>query len=272
LLNSIEPENVPAPARWGQWANVITVTGTNSNGQVLTSLNRGKRYVDLAAVGEQVYSASESPGTYGPATGSSQAAPQVAAAAAMLVDPAGAATLSPGDAKARLIATARWDWDNGFDEGLWGGRLDFAAAVRFPHRHILVTETGADLGHLESIEVRNDPTIRVVNAPTYFEREGPAAPAPETIRFARILSLRKAPADRGGKFRVVLRDPQDLVKIILNADLASDEKIECSSAARFNPDTAVFEANPDVCDGGIAIDQISEYFRGGAYRIAWPKP
>jgi len=269
LLNIVEPENVPAPARWGQWANVITVTGTNAGGEVLTALNRGKRYVDLAAAGEKVYSASEAPGTYGPATGSSQAAPQVAAAAAMLVDPAGEAALTPGDAKARLIATAKWDWDNDFGGGLWGGRLDFAAAVRFPHRHILVTSTGAELDRLESILPKNDPTIRLSNAPTYFERESPGATAPDKIKFARILSLRKSPS---GKFRVVLRDQQDQLKIILDAELASDEKIQCHSSARFNPERADFEANASVCASGIAIDQISEYYRGGAYKIQWPKP
>ena len=83
--------------------------------------------------------------------------------------------------------------------------------------------------------------------------------------------MRKAPGPNG-KFRVVLRDQQDFLKIILNAELASDEKIECRSAERFDPDKAEFKPNASVCAGGISIDQVSEYFRGGAYKIRWPKP
>jgi hypothetical protein len=272
LLNNTD--DVPAPAVWGQWPNVITVTGTNTAGQVLGQLNRGKRYVDLAALGEQVYSASEPPGTYGPATGSSQAAPQVAAAAAMLVDPEGEAKLQPGDAKARLIATADWDWTGTYEQDLWGGRLDFAAAVQYPLRNILVTTTGAQRDKQYAITLRNDPTIKLVNAPNYFERgEGAGTVARDSIKFTRILSLRKEPLrpdGTGGRFRVVLREPQtERLKIVLDAELASDEKIKCRTAEVFNPATRGFDPDSEVCRDGITVDQVEEYFRGGAYQISW---
>jgi hypothetical protein len=271
LLNNTD--DVPAPAVWGQWPNVITVTGTNTAGQVLGQLNRGKRYVDLAALGEQVYSASEPPGAYGPATGSSQAAPQVAAAAAMLVDPEGDAKLQPGDAKARLIATAEWDWTGTYDQDLWGGRLDFADAVQYPQRNMLVTTTGAQRDKQYAIVLKNDPTIKLVNAPNYFEREGAGTVAKDSIKFTRILSLRKEPLrpdGTGGRFRVVLREPQtERLKIVLDAELASDDKIKCKSAEVYNPARKAFDPDPEVCRDGITIDQVEEYFRGGPYQISW---
>jgi subtilisin family serine protease len=271
VLNNTD--DVPAPAVWGQWPNVITVTGTSAAGQILGQLNRGRRYVDLAALGDQVYSASEPPGTYGPATGSSQAAPQVAAAAAMLVDPEGEAKLQPGDAKARLIATAEWDWTGTYDQDLWGGRLDFAAAVRYPQRNMLVTTTGAERDKQYAIVLKNDPTIKLVNAPNYFEREGAGTVARDSIKFTRILSLRREPLrpdGSGGRFRVVLREPQtERLKIVLDAELASDDKIKCRTAEVFNPDRQAFDPDPEVCRDGITIDQVEEYFRGGPYQISW---
>jgi len=256
---------VPAPARWGAWGNVVTVTGSDWDGSILTSeLNHGKRYVDLLAPGKEVYSASEPPGGYGPASGTSQATPLVTAAAAMLVDPDGEARLSPGDAKARLIATA--DWRDAYDGQVWGGSLDFGAAVRFPQRSFVVTTTGAALGQVHSITLGNDPWIELRNAPRYYERQGSGEIAPDRVKLARILSLRKG---SDGRFRVVLREPStERLKIVLGAELGSTEKVRCDGYELLDPASLSFAPSAG-CDSGLGIDQIETYVRGGAYHIRW---
>ncbi len=271
---------LPAPACWGAIPNVITVTASDWDGVILPEIetsegfrpgaNFGRRYVDLVAPGEAVVSASALH-RFGPATGTSQAAPQVAAAAALLVDWFGA-RFEPGDAKARLIATA--EWNPAYFGKVWGGRLDFGDAVLFPRRNLLRTTTGAQLGQLHSFEAANDPQIVVANTPSYYERHGDGRIAPEKIQFSRILSLQRRP---DGKYRVVFREAvTEHLKILLDAVLEDAKKpprsirlkIECSSFERFEEAEREFRPDPG-CDDGLSITQIEEYIQGGPYHIQW---
>jgi subtilisin family serine protease len=256
-------EDAPAPARWSGWDNVVSVTGCDWNGGLLPALNHGKRVVDLVAPGLDVVSASGSPGRYGSATGSSQAAPQVAAAAALLVDPEGEAGLTPGDAKARLIATA--EWHKTYHDKVWGGRLDFGAAVLFPDRTLVVTTTGGQLGHLNAVVLDGDPSLEITNSPTYYERRGLGELAPDRIRLSRILSLRRL---EDGSFRVVLRDPRtDHLKIILGARFRDTDRLPCRHGELFVRGTGAFEPS-QVCDQ-LRVEHLDRYVRGGSYRIQW---
>lgn len=266
-LNGVDAASVPAPARWGAEPNVIAVTGSDWDGHILDSdFNHGKRYVDLVAPGRDVYSASEPPGHYGPGSGTSQATPQVTAAAAMLVDSGGEAHLSPGDAKARLIATA--EWDDAYEDEVWGGRLDFGAAVRFPNRSFIVTTTGEAHEQIHTLELDNDPWIEIRGGPTYYERTGTGVLAPRRIRFSRILSLRKN--EGAERYRVVLREPgTDHLKILLDVELKTmDEKIRCDEFELFDRGAVRFEPS-NGCDSDLRVEEIEQYFRGGAYQIRW---
>jgi hypothetical protein len=283
---------VPAPPRWGQAPNVVVVAASDWNGSILPQIetpegtrdgsNFGKRFVDLVAPGENIISASAQR-RYGPATGTSQAAPQVASAAALLVDRwkvvidgvlYKSPQLDPGDAKARLIATA--DWNSGYEGSVWGGRLDFRSAVMFPERNILRTITGEQLGELYTFIPSNDPWVQITNSPFYYERTGNGRRAPRRIRFSRILSLQR---QSDGRYRLVLKEPgTNHLKILLDAVLADDQttlrnrpiRIECSSFEVFDPVTREF-AKRDVhdCTHGLSVTQIEEYFLGEAYHIDW---
>jgi hypothetical protein len=105
-----------------------------------------------------------------------------------------------------------------------------------------------------------------MNAPIYYERQGQGRIAPGRIRFDRILSLRKRD---DGKFRVVLREPEtNHLKILLDAELKNAEKIKCDGEL-FVPEKAVPFQSSNVCDEGLTIDQVQEYFRGGPSHIEW---
>ncbi len=266
-LNGLKGGDVPLPAGWNPRHNVLVVTASDANGDIPESeVNHGKRYVDLVGVGKDVVSATEQ-NQYGPASGTSQATPQVAAAAATLVDRLGP-RLSPGDVKARLIATA--EWKPHYEGNVWGGRLDFDAAASFPDRDILVTTTSRASRKRYAVVVNDDARVEILNAPHYYERVGAAgATAPESILFSRILSLRKL--SEGG-FRVVLREPeQNHLKILLNAQLADadgDQRIRCASFEVFDPEADAFIPD-EGCDHGLSVETIDSYFQGGAYQINW---
>jgi len=286
----LDAASVAPPAIWGARSNVVVVAASDWNGTILPRLetpegvregsNFGSRYVDLVAPGEEILSASAQR-RYGRATGTSQAAPQVAAAAALLVGgwrtvvdgvEYGSPMLDPGDAKARLIATARWRSD--YEGKVWGGMLDFGSAVMFPQINHLRTTTGAQTGRFHTFTAANDPLISIANAPQYYERFGPGAIAPDKIPFSRILSLHRRP---DGRYRMVLKEPRtNRLKILLGAVLEDQRsavlnrpvRIECASFKALDSATGTF--TPDAgCDGGLSVTQIQEYVLGEDYQIDW---
>jgi hypothetical protein len=182
--------------------------------------------------------------------------------------------LAPGDAKARLIATA--DWKPEYEGKVWGGMLDFGAAVMFPELNHLRTRTGAAMGELYTFTPANDPKIVVTNAPSYYERWGRGAIiARDKIPFSQILALTRLP---NGLYRMVLREPRtNRLKIVLDADLEDDRsailnrplRIKCSSFSVFHPETGRFERDDSRCSEGISVQQIEDYVLGEPYQIDW---
>lgn len=264
---------VPSPARFGSFANVITVTASTREAPLLRDYlieghrepgaNFGKKFVDLAALGSKVKSAT-APQRFGDGTGTSFAAPTVAAAAAYLTDPVEGLGESPGDTKARLIATAEWASSlNGF---VWGGLLNFRDAVRFPDRNLIQTETGGD--KVYSVDWRRSRAVRVTNQPRLYERETleerDAAVAPDKIAWDGILSLRK---NGDGTHRVVYREAEsNELRIILNAAL--EGTVECRTRSQLLA-SQEFEDGANECDSPIRMDQIRTYFRRMPYGIDW---
>ena len=111
------------PIGWSDGPNVIGVAAADEKRQLSDDSDRGKKYVQLLAVGKEVLSLG-SKRTYAKKSGASQAAPQVAGAAALLV---AAGKKSPAQIKARLIATA--DWHQNYEDKVWGGFLNVERAV-----------------------------------------------------------------------------------------------------------------------------------------------
>ena len=263
------------PAGLGQKANVVTVTAVNpaqallgpfvgSNNETIQGANSGKVYVDLAAPGVDVVSATQANHHYGAATGTSQAAPTVAAAAAYLVDEFEGADQEPGEVKARLLATA--DWNPGLEGKVWGGLFNFEDAVRYPERNLLHTVTGGE-AKLFSLVARGNPKIRVTNQPRYYERGAGLAPIVRhsELRLHWILSLKRRD---DGTHRIVFRDPDDRrLYILLDARL--EGAIECATYERLNESTLAFEPRPQDCAPSLALDQIQEYVAGMPYHVEW---
>ena len=272
-LDNQDAAVVPAPARWGEAANIVAVAASDENGNVIEDMNtadgtikgsnRGKKYIDLVAPGKDIYSALE--GTaYGPATGTSQAAPLVSAAAAILVDQLGA-RLTPGDVKARLIATA--DWKKSYEGKVWGGRLDFGAAVMFPDLNLLRTVTDSQQGDMHSITVSGDPKIEILQSSRLYERSGAAVNAPINVKFSDILSLRR---QESGLYRLVFRQAgTDFLKIVLDAKLDAAQKLECTAYDKLEKANGTFRQDNAACAGGLSVTTIDTFIQGGAYQIVW---
>jgi hypothetical protein len=125
----------PAPISWlNDLPDKVIVVGTateSAPARFSIRANRSKKYVQLLAPGENVYSATKG-NAYAPGTGSSQATPQVTAVAALLRTK----NLSAQWIKAVLLYTAEWRED--LMEDVWAGILNAWAANA-------VTEHGKNL-------------------------------------------------------------------------------------------------------------------------------
>lgn len=272
-----------APVRWGDSGNVVVVAASDSKGLLWQpaassaskgGANFGSRYVDLIAPGENLFSALHD-GAFGVATGTSQAAPQVSAAAAIL---ATTYNLSSREVKARLLATAAWD--NAYQGKVWGGRLAFSAATEFPHYHVLRTYSDAAAGIRNVFEPANNPLIEVLSASGTYERGAAVgSDAPVTVPFAHILSLRRYGVGDSAVYRIVYKDDSDKLRILLDAEIegAADasgvpQRLQCSMFRRFDESSGQL-VDSSGCSGGIAINKIDSYFRSSPYYVSnWRSP
>jgi subtilisin family serine protease len=226
--------------------------------------------VDIAAPGRGIVSASDNH-KYGPATGTSQAAPTVAAAAAYLMDPDVGWGKSPGQVKARLIGTA--NWNDSLTDMVWGGILNLGRAVRFPDSNLVSTFSA---GKNTIIDIGSDASakFKIENRPAAtYERDGPDSTFEDrSIRLTRIVSIKSnedADPQTGkvGTLRVVFIDSDDdTLRIMPAAELSGE--IECSSARRWIPDTNTWQ--PDtLCDEDIDISQLYSFDHAMNYQITW---
>ena len=260
--------SVRLPAALGRKPNVVTVTAVDVAQGLLptfvTEANAGKLLVDLAAPGVGIVSATAEDQSFGAASGTSQAAPAVAAAAAYLIDDAEGAKQTPGDVKARLIATA--NWNPALAEKVWGGLFDFGDAVRYPERAMLQTVSGGE-AKLYSVVAPPGTKFRVTNAPRYHERETEVGRllAHSELFLKWILSLKR---NGDGTHRVVFRDPDELkLFIVPNARLSGE--IRCTTLERLNETTLTFEPRNQDCAPSIGVDQILEYVAAMPYHVEW---
>jgi hypothetical protein len=260
------------PVNWSRdLSNVVVVTATNTADQLLgemetnsgkfSGVDTGSKYVDLAAVGGEVYSATTQ-NRYASSSGASQAAPQVAAAAAVLLE--GGRCATPEHARARLIATA--DWRDQFGDLLWGGRLNFAKALFEPGGNVL---TLLDDDQRYRVEFKDEKKISIeAGVGAQIHQRGHTNPKPPyLIFFSRILSIQPMFQQPPGqnRFRIVFVNEEGQVRILLNAELkASDpqhDKLHCT-ASRWNPDTSSWEPKTELCGQvGLDVSRITEYYR-----------
>jgi subtilisin family serine protease len=268
--NLNNPIGVGYPAGFGESENVVTVTALGSGHDVLGThetdgvtqrgVNFGKRVVDLAAPGTKIVAATGQQ-MFGSATGTSQAAPAVAAAAAFVID---AAEIDVGDAKARLIAAAKWYPD--LIDDVWGGEFSFGDTVLLPTRDVLQTSTGDD--RIFAVAgAKKDAIISIDNMPTVYTRGGGAAGEAATqLPFDNILSLRLDP--ESDTYRIVYKDPaSNHLVITLGAQVSGT--LECEQLMLLDVATEALTAVPDSCAEPIQITQVTKFIRHLPYHVEW---
>lgn len=240
-LNGKNPLEVNSPLRYLLAVpNMLSVGATCDDKKILApsgpgksdGSNRGQQYVQLLAPGCSIYSSSEEKNAngevtgygYSRASGTSQAAPFVAATAALLQGMELFNGLDAGTRiKARLIYTA--DWNPEYMGVVWGGFLNAHRATWEPRKNLFWT---SDPG-VKSITVDRleEETITIANfgqggsAGAYIDeptRPGVMniKPAKKDIPFNRILRLQKY---GGNRYRVIYVDNDNRVRILMNAQL-----------------------------------------------------
>ena len=184
----------------------------------------GKTYVQLIAPGHSIYSTI--PGNaYGPATGTSFAAPQVTATAALLFG--GADITDPAQIKARLIYTS--DWFEQLRGKVWGGFLNVTRAVWEPKRNLLTTESASTV--IDAIKLDpNNMTDLTIKGGTSYE---PAAPdklmSEIKVPFENVLRITRR---HNLAYRVIYIDNNMQVHIVLNAAISGT--VPCETVEQWN--------------------------------------
>jgi hypothetical protein len=198
---------------------------TAGQGMTLGS-SYGKNYVHLIAPGHSIYSTL--PGnSYGPATGTSQAAPQVTAAAALLFG--GADIRSPGVIKARLIYTS--DWFEQLRGKVWGGLLNVKRAVWEPKRNLIITEFAPTTTDAIKLDSDNPQMLTIKRKAIKYEAALPDALSVTNLQvpFDKILRLTRRP---NLSYRVIYIDDDNRLHIVLNAEISG--LVPCQSVETFD--------------------------------------
>jgi subtilisin family serine protease len=227
------------------WDKQILGESLSEQGVKQKGSNYGTKYVQLAAPGKDIFSAVKG-GGYAKASGSSQAVPQVAAAAAILVSEG---VSDPLLVKQRLLYTADWYRPN-FTGKLWGGGLLNVHRATWQHRSNLLW-TQSERSRIKGLTLSDGGTIRIQSADT-DEPDGSASVGNLTLNFQDILRI----TESNGTFRLVYQQ-NGKMKILNNAMI--DGFIQCESMRSWSDDAKTFVDVPDGCKEPIPVQQIFDY-------------
>jgi hypothetical protein len=216
---------VPLPVSWlKELPDNVLVVSSATNVEPLNlrgGSNYSKRYVQLLAPGENIFSATKG-NTYAPSSGTSQAAPQVTAVAALLKRKG----LTAPWIKATLIYTA--DWRDDLKELAWGGILNAQAAhaAANSEKNQVVFAAGEAPVLLTPPEKRSN-KIKIRAGAIINDPNQPKATFEQTdkdieIPFANVLRMQKVMTDgpNKGRFRIIYLDPRaGEMTMLLNAQV-----------------------------------------------------
>jgi hypothetical protein len=254
-----------APVKWVvDVPNIIGVAATDDSNNILGSFDCGStvpcrgsnyshKYIQLAAPGFNIYSTASN-GRYAFATGSSQAVPQVTAAAAMLK---AQNVVHPSVIKARLIYTS--DWSDQFDDfdsrkrKVWGGRLNLRRAVLQPDMDLLIVKNFSDV--INSFTFPSNVKIKVKNDSGDCSIDDPndsQLPCPNEISFNKILRISR---QSNQLLRVFYLDGHTL-RIMKDATLSG--KVKCDELFELNQAANQF-LTTNKCDHDIDMTEIFDY-------------
>ncbi len=218
------------PIGWSDGPNVIGVAAADENRQILATSDSGKRYVQLLAIGKEVLSLADK-GAYARTSGASQAAPQVAAAAALL---AGAGQRDPVQVKARLIATA--DWDDKYEDKVWAGFLNMDRAVSNLLSDVLVR---TNLPNKLSVALHTNVKLQLKRSAEY----APDSPTPNNeksdgeIEWSKILRIVKQTwltSSKRDAYRVVYLASGNQVSILKNVEFKPNQSFMLKRCVRLD--------------------------------------
>lgn len=250
----------PPPVLWSATLpNVMTVGASDAKGENVLGQHRdgqdeeerrgsnfGAQYVDLVAPGQIIHSLGKDGYAY--ACGSSHAAPQVTATAAMLW----AHSTKPEVVRARLIYTADWREPN-FDRKVWGGLLNVRRAIFAPKANVF-TRFGTDQAH----EIKFAPAATVrIDGDVQNRNGSPRQFREERFPFSRVLRIESL---GGGRSRIFLLENPNSSLTIVKGTISGT--IKCQSVKRYDQTTQKFSLDPDPpvsCQQGISIGQMKDY-------------
>ncbi len=218
--------------------------------QIRFGTNFGSKYVQLLAPGKSIYSIGHDNG-YTRATGSSQAVPQVTAAATVLF---AQGHREPWRIKQRLMYTA--DWLDNFRPYAWGGGLlNFHRAVWHTDKNLWKGQTLTD--EVYSFTIDGTPPVKISGSAVFDQPDGSSDESvPAQLFFPNILRI-STQADK--KLRVTYLDTNDHLRIIKDATLSG--VIKCSSYQHWDRSSKQFQpGDPDLCaNDHVRVEQVFDY-------------
>jgi len=247
--------NERVPVTWGDdLTNIIGVSASDWNYNVLGSsgagsegTNFGKKYIQLAAPGHEIYSTA-SDNKYALASGSSQAVPIVTAAVAMLV--AQNSVQAPASLiKARLIYTADWFSPN-FDDKVWGGLLNYKRAVWRPDLDLVVYKDNKE--KIYEVVLAGKSKVAVKTGEVDDPRDVNVG-RPREIPFRNILRIQFIPTADAHRV-IYLDEASNTMRILNNADISGE--IPCKEVRPWLPQSERF-GNGEPCTKDV--DQVLDY-------------
>jgi hypothetical protein len=219
--------------------------------------NYSKQYVQILAPGSNIYSTA-SGNRYAGVTGTSQAAPMVTAAAAILSSQKAEKRMDPAQIKARLIYTT--DWLSQFEGEAWSGRLNFRRAIYEPRENILTYKSAPSE---EYIFNTNAPDVEI-KIPKELNKScikySPTSESScyqESIPFNDVLRIEYLENDQ--LYRVIyLEHAKEYahVNILLRAQLGG--KIPCIGLKKWSNEKKDFE---EIECEALDVSKISNYVR-----------
>jgi subtilisin family serine protease len=233
------------PAADGGWAWMNPYF--DANGESRPGAKFGKRFVQLVAPGKNIFS-SAFRNAYKKGSGTSQAVPQVTAAAAILFSQN---ITNPARIKARLMYTS--DWDSEFNGKVYGGLLNVDRATWEPTLDIISEVSRPNIK--KNIKYDGNPTILVTQGHIEQPDSPPVSAANMKIKFSNIFRIVRQPGP-ANLVRVFYLDDTSKLRILVNARLSGT--INCKSMREWEETTKKFkDAVP--CSSSFPITDVWDY-------------
>jgi hypothetical protein len=231
--------------------------------------NTGKQWVQIVAQGLNIYSTAFA-NTNEIATGTSQAAPQVTAAAAALYrkmewKPGGSnPDLLPLQIKARLIYTT--DWLDSYSGDVWGGKLNFYRAVAHPMDNVLINSGKTDKKYSfwpKALKVTIANAGPITPTSCFMDVPTGKSECPEKIEFLDILRIQMLSGDdkKTKVFRIIYLggDPAEReLRILRNVTLEA-AVVPCNSLEEIDAQSNKVPGNKCSPQTPIQLTDIWDY-------------